>query len=217
MHKTSAEISGMGHSMKRKEDARFIQGKGNYVDDVNLPHMVYGQMVRSPYAHARIKSINTDAAKKASRRAGDHHRRGPGQSQSGMDADSFLRQADGAGHRQSVVSGAGSCICGGRRPLHRRRCGRTGGSGLRRAASAGGSAQGDGCRCAAVARRSRRRKTTNLPLGSRRQSGHRQSFQRSGGQSPRWMRFPSAAIRRRWRPAAAWPTTTRQRKSSRSG
>jgi len=36
MHKTSAEISGMGHSMKRKEDGRFIQGKGNYVDDVNL-------------------------------------------------------------------------------------------------------------------------------------------------------------------------------------
>src|SRR5579864_5461787 len=64
MQKTSAEISGMGHSMKRKEDGRFIQGKGNYVDDVNLPHMVYGHMVRSPYAHARIKSINTEAAKK---------------------------------------------------------------------------------------------------------------------------------------------------------
>src|ERR1700739_7084 len=64
MQKTSAEISGMGHSMKRKEDSRFLQGRGNYVDDVNLPHMVYGQMVRSPYAHARIKSINTEAAKK---------------------------------------------------------------------------------------------------------------------------------------------------------
>ena len=64
LHKTSPEISGMGHSMKRKEDSRFIQGKGNYVDDVNLPHMVYGHMVRSPYAHARLKSINTDAAKK---------------------------------------------------------------------------------------------------------------------------------------------------------
>ena len=50
--------------MKRKERLRFIQGRGNYVDDVNLPHMVYGHMVRSPYAHARIKSINTEAAKK---------------------------------------------------------------------------------------------------------------------------------------------------------
>ncbi|HEY3769861.1 MAG TPA: carbon monoxide dehydrogenase, partial [Candidatus Angelobacter sp.] len=64
LEKTSPEISGMGHKMKRKEDSRFIQGRGNYVDDVNLPHMVYGCMVRSPYAHARLKSINSDAAKK---------------------------------------------------------------------------------------------------------------------------------------------------------
>lgn len=54
----------MGHSIKRKEDPRFLQGKGNYVDDVNLPGMVYGHMVRSPLAHARIKSINTENAKK---------------------------------------------------------------------------------------------------------------------------------------------------------
>src|ERR1700751_6317171 len=54
----------MGHSMKRKEDLRFIQGKGNYVDHVHLPGMVYGQLVRSPYAHARIKSVNTENAKK---------------------------------------------------------------------------------------------------------------------------------------------------------
>jgi len=60
---TSPEIGGMGHSVKRKEDLRFIQGKGNYVDDVRLPGMVYGHLVRSPYAHARIKGINTAAAK----------------------------------------------------------------------------------------------------------------------------------------------------------
>jgi aerobic carbon-monoxide dehydrogenase large subunit len=64
MLQTSPEIGGMGHSVKRKEDSRFIQGKGNYVDDVRLPRMVYGHMVRSPYAHARIKSIRTDAALK---------------------------------------------------------------------------------------------------------------------------------------------------------
>ena len=63
MHKTSPEVGGMGHAIKRKEDLRFIQGRGNYVDDINLPHMVYGQLVRSPYAHARIKSINTAKAK----------------------------------------------------------------------------------------------------------------------------------------------------------
>src|SRR5215475_6947792 len=63
MHKTSPEVGGMGHSIKRKEDLRFIQGKGNYVDDVNLPGMVYGQLVRSPYAHARLKGIKTEKAK----------------------------------------------------------------------------------------------------------------------------------------------------------
>jgi carbon-monoxide dehydrogenase large subunit len=62
--KTSPEIGGMGHSIKRKEDLRFIQGKGNYVDDVQLPGMVYGHMVRSPYAHARIKAIRTEEATK---------------------------------------------------------------------------------------------------------------------------------------------------------
>lgn len=60
--RTSKEVCGMGHSMKRKEDARFLHGKGNYVDDIKLPGMLYMDIVRSPYAHAKIKSINTDAA-----------------------------------------------------------------------------------------------------------------------------------------------------------
>jgi len=64
MHQTSPEIGGMGHSIKRKEDARLIQGKGHYVDDVHLPRMVHGHMIRSPYAHARLKSINIEAAMK---------------------------------------------------------------------------------------------------------------------------------------------------------
>ena len=63
IQKTTPEIGGMGHSIKRKEDLRFIQGRGNYVDDITLPHMVYGQLVRSPYAHARLKSIDTTKAK----------------------------------------------------------------------------------------------------------------------------------------------------------
>jgi aerobic carbon-monoxide dehydrogenase large subunit len=46
----------------RKEDPRFLRGKGNYVDDMNLPGMLYGAILRSPYAHARIKSIDTSAA-----------------------------------------------------------------------------------------------------------------------------------------------------------
>ena len=60
--KTSPEVGGMGHSVKRKEDPRFIRGQGNFVDDVVRPGMVYMDIVRSPYAHAKIKSINTEKA-----------------------------------------------------------------------------------------------------------------------------------------------------------
>ena len=60
--KTPEKICGMGHRKKRKEDPRFIQGKGNYVDDVKLPGMLYMDIVRSPYAHAKINSIDATAA-----------------------------------------------------------------------------------------------------------------------------------------------------------
>jgi aerobic carbon-monoxide dehydrogenase large subunit len=48
--------------MHRKEDARFIRGHGTYVDDVNLPGMLHGAVLRSPHAHARVVSIDTSAA-----------------------------------------------------------------------------------------------------------------------------------------------------------
>ena len=57
------ELGGVGCARKRKEDARFIQGKGNFVDDIKLPGMLFGDFVRTPYAHARIKSIDASAAK----------------------------------------------------------------------------------------------------------------------------------------------------------
>ena len=56
------KLKGLGCSRKRVEDARFTQGKGNYVDDIKLPGMLFGDFVRSPYAHARVKSINKEAA-----------------------------------------------------------------------------------------------------------------------------------------------------------
>ncbi len=59
---TPDKVCGMGHRMKRKEDPRFIQGKGRYIDDVKLPHMVYMDIVRSPYAHARILKIDASEA-----------------------------------------------------------------------------------------------------------------------------------------------------------
>src|ERR671931_1443173 len=48
--------------MHRKEDARFIRGRGTYVDDVQLPGMLHAAVLRSPLAHARIVSIDTSAA-----------------------------------------------------------------------------------------------------------------------------------------------------------
>src|SRR3954466_3735697 len=62
--RTSPEVCGMGHSMKRKEDPRFIRGRGNYVDDVQLPGMLHMDIVRSPFAHAKIKSIDATKALK---------------------------------------------------------------------------------------------------------------------------------------------------------
>jgi aerobic carbon-monoxide dehydrogenase large subunit len=53
----------MGYGrMARKEDARFIRGHGRYIDDVQLPGMLHGAVLRSPYAHARIRSVDTSAA-----------------------------------------------------------------------------------------------------------------------------------------------------------
>ncbi|MDZ7600270.1 MAG: aerobic carbon-monoxide dehydrogenase large subunit [Hoeflea sp.] len=57
------KLQGMGCKRKRVEDIRFTQGKGSYVDDLKLPGMLFGDFVRSPHAHARIKSIDTSRAK----------------------------------------------------------------------------------------------------------------------------------------------------------
>jgi carbon-monoxide dehydrogenase large subunit len=59
---TEPVIRGIGHSVERKEDARFIRGKGTYVDDVTLPGMLHMELLRAPFAHARIRSIDTSAA-----------------------------------------------------------------------------------------------------------------------------------------------------------
>lgn len=59
---TSKEIGGIGHSVRRVEDDRFIEGAGNYVGDVNLPGMLHMAILRSPLAHAKILSIDSTAA-----------------------------------------------------------------------------------------------------------------------------------------------------------
>ena len=57
--------TGIGASVRRKEDQRFITGKGQYTDDINRPGQTYAYFVRSPHAHANIKRID------AAGRAGD--------------------------------------------------------------------------------------------------------------------------------------------------
>ena len=56
------KIGGMGASRRRVEDNRFIRGKGNYVDDIVLTDMLHMEILRSPVAHARIKSIDVSKA-----------------------------------------------------------------------------------------------------------------------------------------------------------
>jgi carbon-monoxide dehydrogenase large subunit len=56
------EIRGLGHSVRRKEDDRFIRGKGTYIDDVKLPGMLHMAILRSPFAHAEIKGMDTSRA-----------------------------------------------------------------------------------------------------------------------------------------------------------
>ncbi len=56
------KIGGLGASRRRVEDNRFIRGKGNYIDDIVLPGMLHMEILRSPLAHARIRSIDASAA-----------------------------------------------------------------------------------------------------------------------------------------------------------
>jgi len=62
MSTETEEIRGLGHRVKRKEDDRFIRGKGTYIDDIKLPGMLHMAILRSPYAHATITGIDTSKA-----------------------------------------------------------------------------------------------------------------------------------------------------------
>ena len=55
----------LGQAVSRFEDPRLLRGGGRYVDDMVLPRMAFGHVLRSPHAHARIRSIDTTAAKDA--------------------------------------------------------------------------------------------------------------------------------------------------------
>ena len=57
-----AVTSMIGARIQRREDPKLITGHGNFIDDVNLVNMAHMSVVRSPHAHARIRSIDTSAA-----------------------------------------------------------------------------------------------------------------------------------------------------------
>ncbi|MBI3512486.1 MAG: xanthine dehydrogenase family protein molybdopterin-binding subunit [Proteobacteria bacterium] len=54
----------IGTSVKRREDAKFLTGRGNYTDDINRPGQVHAYIIRSPHAHATLASVKTDKAAK---------------------------------------------------------------------------------------------------------------------------------------------------------
>ncbi|MEJ6004591.1 xanthine dehydrogenase family protein molybdopterin-binding subunit [Paucibacter sp. AS339] len=59
---TTPQAGLIGQSLRRREDGRFLTGRGQYTDDIVLPRQTYAYFLRSPYAHARIGNINTTAA-----------------------------------------------------------------------------------------------------------------------------------------------------------
>ena len=67
---------GVGQPVRRFEDLRLLTGRGRYQDDLTLPRQAYAIFVRSPHAHARIRSVNTEAALAAPGVVGSLHRRG---------------------------------------------------------------------------------------------------------------------------------------------
>ncbi len=62
LEERQAALKGLGTSRKRVEDARFTQGKGNYLDDIKMPDMLFGDFVRSQHPHAYVKNIDISAA-----------------------------------------------------------------------------------------------------------------------------------------------------------
>ena len=125
--RTSAKICGMGHSMKRKEDPRFLQGKGNFIDDHTLPGMLWLDIVRSPIAYGKIVNIDSSKALEidgvlAVLTGKDLEAYGLA-----LDADADVGHPDGAADRYGHVPGPGGrggdrdvALCGGGRGCGRR-------------------------------------------------------------------------------------------------
>ena len=108
----------VGHGrMLRKEDPRFVRGKGRYVDDIQLPGMLHLAILRSPVAHARIVSIDTSAAEAHPKVKAVVTGAMLAEQRAGLDADPVQRRAGGAGHRQGPLPGPGGRLRRRRGPV----------------------------------------------------------------------------------------------------
>jgi aerobic carbon-monoxide dehydrogenase large subunit len=65
MPDTAQSTPYVGQALRRREDLKFLTGRGRYVDDITLPGMVYVAILRSPHAHARITGVDLSAARAA--------------------------------------------------------------------------------------------------------------------------------------------------------
>ena len=174
-------IRGVGHSVKRFEDARFIRGKGNYFDDITLPGMLHLEFLRSPFAHARITSIDTLARRGGRGRRRRRHGRAARAAQPRLDADALRRHPGGARHRQGALPGPGGRGGDRRVGLHRQGRARADRRRLRAAAGDHEPAAGArGRRGGDPRREGRPDRQPHLRLGGRRQGGDRQGLRRGG-------------------------------------
>ena len=143
--------TGIGAAVRRKEDHRFITGKGHYTDDINRPGQAYAYFVRSPHAHATIKSIDVKAAASMPGVLRGPHRRRTCRRQ---DRQSHLRLDDPFQGRLADEDGAAS----GARQRQGLPCRRSG--------------RGGGCRNAGAGARCRREGQSRLRgAAGRRRSG----------------------------------------------
>ena len=210
--RTPPEIGGMGHSVPRKEDPRFIRGKGNFVDDLKLPGMLHLDIVRSPMAHAPDYEHQHRESPGSPWRSRSYHRKGPGTVQPCLDAHLDGRHPDGIarGHRQVRRAGGGRCA--GHRPVHRCRRRQRCRGGVRTLAGGDGSLRGLD-RMPLSSGKTRKSKATTSGTGrSATVAAQTAPSARATSRSKRTSTYPvsTSHLSRR---AAVWPSGTLSRKS----
>ena len=182
--------TGIGASVRRKEDRRFITGTGHYTDDINRPGQAYAYFVRSPHAHAADQIDRRQGGVRHAGRARGAHRRGPGGRQ---DRQSDLRLDDPFQGRLADEDGGAS----GARQRQGLPCRRSDRGGDRRNAGAGarcrresqgrlrraarGRRSGGGAEAGRAANSRRRAEQHHLPVAARRRQSGRRRVQ--GGQA----------------------------------